>query len=905
MADISSPSKWCDDDDQLVQELRRAKKSHAAPRIPGYADLKELRRGGQGVVFVARQVSTSRTVAVKLVLDGALASREVRLRFEREVELVATLRHPNVVRIYDSGETDDGLTYYVMEFIEGAGLDEVIDHLASKHAPADPTIQRWRDLFRTERDVLAMFAKICDGVQHAHQKGVIHRDLKPSNVRIDPAGEPHVLDFGLAKLADASPEATRMSRTGSFMGSLPWASPEQADGTLRSVDVRSDVYSLGVMLFQMLTGEFPYRVDGTLRETLQNIQTTTPKSPADVRRDINDELATIALKCLAKEPERRYQSAGDLARDIRRYLAGEPIEAKRDSAWYSVRKTLDRYKTTVRAFSVLLICSLVFSIAMVLLRARAVDAERLAAQRLAALEIAHKAELETREALKAQIAKKDKVRAFLDSTLRAVDPWKHPGRDLGPLRELLDSAVARLGTAFPDQPEVEAVIAGTLGWDYRELGLNEPAEKLLRRSYELSCNALGEEHSDSMSALSNLATLLTDQARHAESEKLFAKLYELQKKTLGAEDPKTLVTLNNLALDLDWQGRSVEAEAMYRAALEAQTRILGEAHRDRLSTMNNLAACLPALGKMDEAQALQSNLIAIRTKAYGANDPETLQARSNLATILLQAGKNHEAEALLRELIKSMETVLTPNHPMTIGAMHNLADALSNLGRLDEALVLVRRAFDAQVAFSGPDHPTTLNRKNELACALIEAKRFDEAIPLATDLCRQYETLVGAADWRTLNSLGNLAFALNQKGDTKKAEALWNRIITTADPNHEASAMPVVTARANLAALLADQGRWAEAEAAFRAAIAAQEKMSQPDNWRTAYMRAGLGRVLAETDRLVDAEKLLTPAYDILRKALGDRHDRTQRVIGYIVRLYERTGNAPAATTFRQKVAGK
>jgi len=892
---MNAPSGWFDDEEVLVRELRRSQRDQSAPRIPGYERLEEVRRGGQGVVFVGTQASTRRRVAIKLVLDGALATREARRRFEREIELVAGLRHPHIVRVYDSGETADGRLYYVMDYIEGVGLDE----LTHDGAPLVKGANRRGD---AAGDPLMLFAKICDGVQYAHQQGVIHRDLKPSNVRVDRQGEPHILDFGLAKWAGVGLDVTQVSRSGSFMGSLPWASPEQAEGTQRQVDVRSDVYSLGVILYQFLTGTFPYRVDGTLRESLQNIQNTPARSPREIRPAIGDELSTIALKCLAKEPERRYQSAGELARDIRRYMAGEPIEAKRDSAWYAVRKTMGRYRTAARAASILLVLSLIFSATMVWLRARAVAAEKLAEQRLLDVEKAHQAEIESRQALETQVSKNKKVSAFLDTTLRTVDPWKHPGRNLGPLRDMLDGAVKRLDGAFPDQPDVEAAIAGTLGWDYRKLGVYESAEPLLQRSYELSLCALGESHPDTLVALDNLATLMTDCGRHAEAEPLFERLRALQERTLGPENPATLVTLNNLALDLDWQGRSNEAEALFRRALEAQTRLFGPTNPERMNTLNNLAACLPAVGKAEEAEQLHYELIEARTVVFGAEHPETLQARMNLADLVVVRGRLAEAEEMLRVLLKDLEAALTPDHPLTNSALHELANVVSNRGRPEEGLALSRRAFAAQVAFAGPDHPTTLNRKNELACTLIDMKRWDEAIPLATELRDQYERMLGAGDWRTLTAAGNLAYALHRVEKSEEAAKLWKQIIADADPAHEATAVPLVSARANLGALLADRANWEPAEAEFRAAIEIQEQRGDGDHWRTAFIRAGLGRVLIETDRMDAGERELTRAYGTLQKSLGDEHEKTQTAVGYLVRLYEKRGDAAAVADFRSKL---
>lgn len=896
---MTSCSLWYENDDTLVRELLRGQRVYSAPRITGYDDLRELRRGGQGIVFLGRQVSTRRPVAIKIVLEGALASREARRRFEREIGLVATLRHPNIVRVYDSGETSDGRLYYVMEFIEGVGLDEFMSD-----ATLDGAFD-FKSLFPRQTDTLAMFAKICDGVQHAHQQGVIHRDLKPSNVRIDRAGEPHVLDFGLAKLATATPDATQVSRPGGFMGSLPWASPEHAEGSGALIDIRSDVYSLGVILYQLLAGTFPYPVDAPLRDVLQNIQQAVPRSPCDIRPGVSDDVATIALKCLAKEPDRRYQSAGDLARDIRHFLAGEPIEAKRESAWYSVRMTLKRYKTTVRLIGASLVVSILFSIGMAILWARAVRAERLAGNRLADAQTAQAAEATARRATEEQIEKTRKLAGFLDSTIRAVDPWKHPGRDIGPLREMLDAATERLRGSFADQPEVEAALAGTLGWDYWTLGIYDPAEKLLRRSLDLYTQALGKENGKSLDAQTNLASLLTDQGKYDESAALLRDYVSAQRRLEGPEAPATLRGMNSLALALDWQGHGEEAEGLYRTALAAQTRILGPNHLDRLSTLNNLAACLQGTGKSEEAERLYRELINGHIAAHGPDHPETLQARMNHAQFVNTRGRAAEAEKLFRDVLAAVESKLGPNHPLTIVTMNNLASAVSSLGRLDEGLALSRKAYEAQVAFAGADHPSTLVRKMEFVATLIELHRWSEAIPLARELKDQEAKAFGPSDWRTLIVAGNLAFALNQTSQPAEAEAIWKTIIAT--PNAEAgqSLDPIISAEANLAGLYADQARWSEAEALYRRAIAAQTARHEEDHWRTAYIRCGLGRVLLETDRTKEAEQELKPGYERLTATLGDRHEKTQRAIGYLVRLYERNGDSAAAASFRVKLAAK
>lgn len=337
--------------------------------FPGYELLREIHRGGQGVVYQAIQKATKRKVALKVLHGGPFSGSAGRTRFEREVQVLGQLSHANIVRLHDSGTTSDGGFFYVMDYISGRSLEE---YIADKKLSVE--------------DSLKVFLKICDGVNAAHLKGIIHRDIKPSNVRIDANGEPIVVDFGLAKVAgpdligtDAETGGAQlMTLTGQFIGSLPWASPEQAEGVPNNIDVRTDVYSLGVMFYQMLTGQFPYKVIGNMRDVLDNILRAEPTKPSTIRRQINDEIETIVLKCLAKDRDRRYQTAGELARDIRHYLAGEPVEAKRDSAVYLLGKALRRYRGAAVAGAVFVVMLIVFGVAMTVLYRQARDAETVA-----------------------------------------------------------------------------------------------------------------------------------------------------------------------------------------------------------------------------------------------------------------------------------------------------------------------------------------------------------------------------------------------------------------------------------------------------------------------------------------------------------------------------------------------
>lgn len=330
--------------------------------IEGYEILEEIGRGGMGVVYKARQVGTKRTVALKVLLDGPLASESARRRFEREIELAASLSHPNIVPIHDSG-LSRGRYYFAMDYIDGQRLDH---YVKSRDLPDDLRLR--------------LMQKICLAVHYAHQRGVIHRDLKPSNILVDADGEPHILDFGLAKTTEASPQAESLliSMSGEVLGTLPYMAPEQALGIHNDIDCRTDVYTLGVIFYELLTGQYPYPVVGQMAEILKNIAEAAPARPSTIYRRIRNDLETIVLKSLSKEKQQRYDSAGALAADIGRYMAGEAIEAKRDSSWYVLRKTVRRHKVPVGAAAAVLVAAIAVSIAMSSLYQRAEHQRRIA-----------------------------------------------------------------------------------------------------------------------------------------------------------------------------------------------------------------------------------------------------------------------------------------------------------------------------------------------------------------------------------------------------------------------------------------------------------------------------------------------------------------------------------------------
>ncbi|MDX2148316.1 MAG: serine/threonine-protein kinase [Planctomycetota bacterium] len=439
--------------------------------FPGYEILKEIHRGGQGVVYQALQLATKRRVAIKVLHDNRWSGSSGRQRFEREVQILGQLNHANIVRIHDSGVTPgpSGSFYYVMDYVSGRPLDDFIS--TTKGGSTKASIA----------EVVRMMIKIADAVNAAHLRGVIHRDLKPSNIRVNAEGEPIVLDFGLAKVA--VPDVTEddqprlVTVTGQFIGSLPWASPEQAEGSTSGVDVRTDVYSLGVIMFQMLTGgKFPYEVVGNMRDVLNNIVRVEPARPSSLRRQVNDEVETIVLKCLQKEKERRYQSAGELARDLRRYLSGEPIEAKRDSVRYFIGKALRRYRYAAGGAAAFAAMVVIFAIAMSILFAQARrardDAQRFAEaesqakiQEASQRELAEQAAAAEREARLAERVEReraernfqvvrDMARTFMYDFNDQIKPLRGATRVREAILRQAVAALEQLRTQAADDPDL-------------------------------------------------------------------------------------------------------------------------------------------------------------------------------------------------------------------------------------------------------------------------------------------------------------------------------------------------------------------------------------------------------------------------------------------------------------------
>lgn len=838
--------------------------------IPGYRILGEVHRGAQGVVYRAVQESTRRTVAIKVMLYGPFAGPHEKARFQREVEILAQLRHPNIVAIHDSG-TAAGATYFVMDYITGLPLDRYI------------TEQRPSLGAR-----LALFAKICEAVNVAHLRGVIHRDLKPGNLRVDESGEPHVLDFGLAKHAVwEAPEEhpTALTMTGQFVGSLPWASPEQAQGKLADLDLRTDVYSLGVILFQLLTGQFPYDVAGSLNNTIESIVKADPRSPRQLNRALDDELSTIVLKALRKEPEARYQTAGALGGDVTRYLNGQPIEAKRESTAYILRKHLKRHRVTATiaaGFLALIFgglgASLYFWWDAVQARNQEANLKSIAQHNAQLAE--SRAELAAREAAKAR-----SINDFLIAMLTSASPVAGEGSAIT-VRAAIAAAVERLARDPFEDPAVEAGIRHAIGQTYATLGELEPAKAQLERAlalvrgakagelarememrsdygdvlrrggdldaaeaqFELIRTRAGESGTqrDYLNALGTfgLGNVLRLRGKPAEAVALIEPVLPVLRSASAGQPQELATVLNDLALAYGDTGDLDRAFALGREALRINRTVLGADHYTVGVVQSNLAGWHVKRAEFAEAEALYAAALAIFRARVGSEHPSVASLLGALARCKLQRREYGVAEALFEESLGIRKRALGEKHRLIVNSLNNLAIAQFQLGALGKAA----RSWEAALSLFGetygaahPGRAAILTNLGAVRGALGDAERAEAMLREALAVRRE---AYGRDDLRTCDTAEKLGLVLAEAKSADEGVSLLRSAVAARTEQQGPEHLLTLAARDKLARALLLLGALERAEEEARATLALREPRVEERPLDVADSQYTLGRIL-------------------------------------------------------------
>jgi tetratricopeptide (TPR) repeat protein len=641
-------------------------------RVGRYRITGRLGIGGMGVVYLAEQEHPRREVAVKVMRPGAMGRATLR-RFEFEAAALGRLQHPGIAQIYEAGAFDEGAgprPFFAMERIEG----EPLTGYAESHGLGT-------------RERLALFARVCDAVHHAHQRGVIHRDLKPGNILVTASGQPKVLDFGVARATDSDTQVTRQTDAGLLVGTLPYMSPEQLGGRTGDVDVRADVYALGVVLYELLAGRLPYDLEQTdLLSAARKIAEAEPIPLGAVRRAYRGDLSTIVGTALAKEPQRRYQSASGLASDVRRFLGHEPIVARPATASYHIRKFARRHVALVAGASVGALAVLGGSLGVGWQAART------------------SAEAQTRR----------EVASFLRETLTSVDPEKSGGRAPTVL-DLLDGASERLGDRFGGAPLVGAELAVTLGETYHALGQFDRAEPHLRRAAEIYRAELGPGDDLTLGAVASLAFALHELDRPDEAQALLTPVLPIARGRTGVGAASVLV---KQAIVYDNTGHETEAGELYQEIYTLNLARLGEAADDTLNARMNLGCFLMEHQRSEEALPhLRGVADAFRAK-LGDGHPYTLTAVANLGACCCKLGRGEEGVALLTEAVDRTEALLGPHHLHTLRRLKNLAIAQWQLGNLDAWRVSSTRLLrDCETAL-GKSHTQTISALEQHVAAV-------------------------------------------------------------------------------------------------------------------------------------------------------------------------------------------
>jgi serine/threonine protein kinase/tetratricopeptide (TPR) repeat protein len=841
-------------------KLEFAQGAAPAQMIGRYKLLEKLGEGGFGEVWMAEQREpVKRRVALKIIKLG-MDSRQIVARFEAERQALAMMDHANIAKIFDAGTTDSGRPYFVMELVRGIKITEYCDQNQL------PTRER-----------LNLFILVCQAIQHAHQKGIIHRDIKPSNILVtlhDGVPVPKVIDFGIAKATQGElTDKTVFTQFQQFIGTPAYISPEQAEMSGLDIDTRADIYSLGVLLYELLVGQTPFdakeMMKGGLDALRQIIREKEPLPPStklntlegDARttagkrrqtevgklvHQLQGDLDWIVMKCLEKDRTRRYETASGLAIDVQRHLDNEPVVARPPSRLYEFQKTVKRHKIGFAAAGgVIMALAIGLGIATWTLvkeergRERADNAEQ---EQKRQRQIAESKEKQSQE-----------VAEFLKDMLKGVGPSVALGSDTKLLRQILDQTAERVEKSLASQPEVEAELRGTLGNVYADLGEYTNAIVMLEQALRLRTTLHPGDQAQTAKSLNDLAQALFWQGSYSRAEAMHREALAMRRRLFGAEDAAVVESLNNLGETLRRQAKLAQAEEVLREALNMRRKLPGE-HLDLARTLQSLGLVLWKDGRFPEAEAAHREALTIRRKLLGDEHPDVADSLSCLGLVLRSLQKYPEAEASFREVLAMQQKVFGNEHPMVANSLQNVALALSGLGRKMEAEQLLNESLTMRRKLLGSEHPDVAITLAGLGDLLGTTERLSEAEAMYREAWSIWRKLLGDANPETARSLKKLVTLLQAQHKDTELAALYHEDLqiqrTLGDPLNIAKSL------FRLAALLRSQGKLAETEIACKEALASQRERLPSSDPKLLPVLFELAKTLRAQGKRDEAESL-------------------------------------------------
>ena len=861
------------------------------PVVPGMRVERLLGEGGFGAVWLAeQQAPVRRRIALK-VLRATMPGPRLRARFDAERQLLARMEHPGVARIYDAGETEDGRLWFAMEYVEGEPID------------------RWCDRTRaTLATRVELMLQACAAVQHAHSKGVVHCDLKPSNIlvsEVDGSPVAKVIDFGVARVtSDTDALPTLGSEAAGPLGTLEFMAPEQVRGG-RDADTRTDVWALGVVLYQQLRGSLPFDSrtlrSGGIYAAAQMISDTEPNTPsgslrAAARRDQEGavrvaawrglswkrlcamtapELDWIAMRCLEKDPERRYPGVASLAEDLGRWMRDEPVDAGPPNTALRLRKFARRNRLGVAVGA---------TAAMGVIAA-------LAGTGYGLLEANRNLSL-----AQERLARFERLRDFNASILSAVEPSTARGMDTRLVRLMVDSASREIDRRFADDTLAARDVHRTVGVAYRSIGEWDEAESHLRKALELVRADHGDASPNTLSAQNDLGEVLLARGKVPDAAPLLESTHQARAALLGPDHPDSLVSLHNLTLLRDAQSRLTDAEALGTELVERRSRVLGPDADGTLRSRANLADVQRQLGKRSDALANLDAVVAVRTARLGDDHPETLSARQSRALILRVSGNPADARAELEAILPLMQRVLGDSHTDTVSARHSAASIRRDTGDVAGAEIEFRQLASILESTLGPDHVRTLIVRNDLAAALEMQGKLDEAESIGRDVLERYRRTLGDSAPRTMTATNNLGYVYWAMGRHDDAERHW----TVAAAGFEKAVGPdhanTIGARAAVARAMLARGAAAEARP-----LVERTALNPPDGLSTARRLQTIlvyGRILAALDEQSAAQGQFERAWALA----GDDRNQKAAIVEQVMASMP-TLESEQATVWRTRAA--